>query len=309
MTRQYRWALVCAIAAVLFVAGCETTGGNQMQTTVYDTHRRMVKLDRELEDSVGRLNETTATLLARVDASDEQTRMLRGLLEENQQKLEMLGRELHDMRTTLYRHWGLTTTTPGAPRVSDVVPGQVTVESPTAPQQQTPQHELRDSAPLPTDELSPSVAPLEEIDDARVMEETPAAPPTTSGAEPVEVYRQAQQNYAQENYETALGQFDNYLQRFPSHDPNLSANAQFWKAKCLMNMERYAEAVQAFETLRGAYPNSSKVPFALHNQAVTHSRLGQTAQAERLMEAVVEQFPVSPAADQARADLRTLHGE
>ena len=75
-----------------------------------------------------------------------------------------------------------------------------------------------------------------------------------------------------------------------------------------MNMEQYAESVQAFEGLRSNFPTSTKVPFAMHNQAVAHSRLGQTAQAERLMEAVIEQFPISPAADQARADLQKLRG-
>ncbi len=308
---ECKWVMVCAVMAIIVVAGCETTGGNQMQTTVYDTHRRMVKLDRELEDSVGRLNETTATLLARVDESDQQTRMLRGLLEENQQQLETLSRELRDMRTTLYRHWGLTTPGQAAP-VRDVVPGEVTVErpeplQPTAPQTE-PRHELLDSAPIPTEQLT---APLEESPATPTEpEEAPVqAEPVTPAEDPRVPYQQAQRSYSQDNFETALEQFDSFLQRFPDADPDLKANAQFWKAKCLMNLERYAESVQTFETLRGSYQSSTKIPFAMHNQAVAHSRLGQSVEAERLMQAVIDQFPISPAADQARADLRKLRGE
>jgi len=341
MMKQGRWLAVCAVAAVLIAAGCETTGGNQLQTTVYDTHRRMVKLDKELEESVGRLNESTANLLARVDASDEQTRTLQGLIEENQQKLDTLSKELRDMRTTLYRHWGLTVSG-GPPVPRDVVPGQVTVEGPATlqpqpaqpvapaqpaqtPPPQTPAgNQLVDSAPIPTEPAAtapaatpaapavteaaaaPAVTPSA-TDAAATATEVAAAAPV-AGENPQVLYQEAQRSYSQNDFASALTRFDEYLSKHLNEDENLSANAQFWKAKCLMNMERFAESVQAFEGLRSNFPTSTKVPFAMHNQAVAHSRLGQTAQAERLMEAVIEQFPISPAADQARADLQKLRG-
>jgi TolA-binding protein len=325
MTRHFRWLMLGAVACVLIAAGCETTGGNQMQTTVYDTHRRMVKLDKELEDSVGRLNESTATLLARVDESDQQTRTLRGLIEENQQKLDTLNQELRDMRTTLYRHWGLTVSGGAAAApVRDVVPGQVTVEGPVTLQQQPVQtpaqtparNELLDSAPVPTEPAVAAAAapPIETpaVSDAAATEpplaEATAAPAAAGQGDPQALYQEAQRSYSRDDFASALNQFDAYLSNHLNEDENLSANAQFWKAKCLMNMEKYAESVQAFEGLRSNFPTSTKVPFAMHNQAVAHSRLGQTAQAERLMEAVIEQFPISPAADQARADLQKLRG-
>ncbi len=314
MTRRIRVIALCAVGVALVVTGCATGNGDQMQTTVYDTHKRMVKLDKELETSVGRLNETTATLLARVDESDQQTRMLRGLIEENQQKLDTLNKELRDMRTTLYRHWGLTVPDQSAGPVLNVVPGQVTVEGPATLQQTPPQtpvpparNELVDSAPVPTEIAAAATPPA-----TPAVSETPAtdyaAAPPAGSEDPQKLYQEAQRSYSRDDFATALNQFDEYLSKFLNADENLSANAQFWKAKCLMNMERYAESVQAFEGLRGNFPTSTKVPFAMHNQAVAHSRLGQTAQAERLMEAVIEQFPISPAADQARADLQKLRG-
>jgi len=337
MMKQGRWLALCAVAAILLAAGCETTGGNQLQTTVYDTHRRMVKLDKELEESVGRLNESTANLLARVDESDQQTRTLRGLIEENQQKLDTLSKELRDMRTTLYRHWGLTVSGGTSAPVRDVVPGQVTVEGPATLQPQPPattvpapvatapgtppqtpaRNELVDSAPVPTAPTAapaatevPTTVPAVTDAAAAATEAAPAvtAAPPASGENPQALYQEAQRSYSRDDYATALTQFDEYLSKHLNEDENLSANAQFWKAKCLMNMERFAESIQAFEGLRSNFPNSTKVPFAMHNQAVAHSRLGQTAQAQRLMEAVIEQYPISPAADQARADLQKLRG-
>lgn len=325
-----KWAVLMSLAVLLVAAGCGTTGGSSTQTIIHDTHARMVKLDKELGASVSQLNESSATLNARIDASDEQTRAVRGLLEENQVKLDALSRELADMKTTLYRHWNLSTS--GSPR--NVSTGAVTIESPQGVQApapvpvQTPVAQtpvpapvpagavvLEDSAPLPTESASPAPGvpadPASEYTTEPVATAPAAAAPVEAPAavDPKLLYQQAQRSYANDDYAGALNQFDSYLAQYPNNDPDLSANAQFWKAKCLFNMNRYDESVKSFDALRTSYPTSTKVPFAMHNQAVAHSRLGQTAEAERLMEGVIEQYPVSPAADQARADLRKLRGE
>ncbi|NLN93463.1 MAG: tetratricopeptide repeat protein [Candidatus Hydrogenedens sp.] len=327
MKKKYWFLLTALVTVAVLMSGCGTMGGNQMETTVYDMHRRMVKLDRELDSSVSRLNESTATLIARTDQSDQQTRMLQGLLEENQAKLEALSRELASMKTTLYRHWNLTTSGAPATPPRDVSTGTVTIEGAQAPAvapveapslppvetvvQPTPppvtaevpvavptpsaQDELIDSAPLPTETL------------AGESQMAAAVPESSAVSDPRILYQQAQRSFANEDYSAALRQFDEYLSHNPSSD--LSANALFWKGKCLYSMDRYAESVQAFEQLRTSYGTSTKVPFAMHNQAVAHSRLGQLPEAARLMEAVIEQYPTSKAADQARTDLRKLRGE
>lgn len=320
-----KWAVLTSVVTLLISAGCTTPGGSNTQTTIYDTHQRMVKLDKELGTSVAQLTESTATLNARLDASDEQTRALRGLLEENQVKLDALSRELADMKTTLYRHWNLTTSS--SPR--SVSTGAVTIESPQAVQQTPPPPGqapapagtvvLEDSAPIPTETAQPlsetvSVSPASDYTTeapgpGATPAPTPDAAPAAPAVDPKLLYQQAQRSYANDDWNGALGQFDSYLAQYPGVDPDLSANAQFWKAKCLFNLNRYDESIKTFEALRTSYATSTKVPFAMHNQAVAHSRLGQTAEAERLMEAVIEQYPVSPAADQARADLRKLRGE
>lgn len=121
------------------------------------------------------------------------------------------------------------------------------------------------------------------------------------------LYIRAQTSYAADNFVSALDLYNQYLAQCPHCE--LSANAQFWKAKCLYNLNRYDESIQTFEALCAQYPTSTKVPFAMHNQAVAHSRLGQTAEAKRLMQAVIDQYPTSPAAEVARADLRKLRGK
>ncbi|HEO71640.1 MAG TPA: hypothetical protein ENN80_10285, partial [Candidatus Hydrogenedentes bacterium] len=94
-----RIGIVAAVAGVAVVmSGCSTTGGgSQLENTVYDTHRRMVKLDTGLEGSVTKLNETTAELIARVNQSDQQVRTLQGIAEENQVKIDRLQQTLDNL--------------------------------------------------------------------------------------------------------------------------------------------------------------------------------------------------------------------
>ncbi|OQC08858.1 MAG: tol-pal system protein YbgF [Candidatus Hydrogenedentes bacterium ADurb.Bin101] len=350
MKQKYVWPLLGCIAVLLLSTGCETTGGSQTKTTIYDIHKRMVKLDKELGSSVTQLTESTATLNARIDANDEQSRTLLGMLEENRAKLDNLTRELESMKNTLYRHWNLT---PGsAPRTQkDVSVSNVTIEGPAvpappapsptplpteptpvpptptaptpvpaapvpvpaveAPAPETPpappvpdqtKNVLEDSAPLPVGNVQPPPAAP-----ATLPESTEVAAETAGAADPRLLYQQAQRSFANDDFSSALTQFDAFLSGNP--DSDLSANAQFWKGKCQFNLSQYDDSVKSFESLRGKFPSSTKVPFAMHNQAVAHSRLGQTNEAIRLMEAVIEQYPASPAADQARADLRKLRGE
>ena len=119
-------------------------------------------------------------------------------------------------------------------------------------------------------------------------------------------YQAAQRSYSGENYSQALQQFDEFLQRYPGSE--LSANAQFWKAKSHLKLGQYQDSISEFQRLINSHPNDTKVPYAIHNQAVAHSNLGQINEAIRLMQRVVDEYPISPAADQARADLRQLRG-
>lgn len=87
--------LFLAMLTVLpLAAGCATGGGNQVQNAVYDTHRRVANLEKNMQGSVQQLNETAAGLLARVDANDQALRGVAGALEENRAKLDIFEKKL-----------------------------------------------------------------------------------------------------------------------------------------------------------------------------------------------------------------------
>jgi len=114
--RVPRQAAIGLMALSLFLAGCVSNGGGgQFETSIYDTHKRVQKLEQDVDSSIRELNETTAALVARVDANDEQLRRLRTLCEENQAKLDALSKHLAGLRQTLSRAVGIGTSASARP--------------------------------------------------------------------------------------------------------------------------------------------------------------------------------------------------
>jgi tol-pal system protein YbgF len=300
---------VLAMAVVAGLAGCVGTGsGNQFQNTVYDTYRRVANLDKNLQSSVTQLNETTATLLTRVEESDKQLQSVQGVLEQNQAKLASLEKKLDSLTNIIYREQGRTLL-PGTP--SSVVPpaGPVTEVGVGAAPATAPGAVVPPAAPAPAVAQPPDQPPLEPIAVGPQPTAPPAAtPPSTGSAEGD--YLAAQKNYARQDYQGALDQFGAFLQKYPLSSQ--AQNAQFWRAKSFQALERYEEAIAEYNRLRDAYPAagdnaaSSKVPQAMHQQAVCHARLGQSERAIELFKQVIRDFPNSPAAVQATQDLQHI---
>jgi tol-pal system protein YbgF len=286
----------CAVLAFAAMAGCATTGyaggRGQMESTVYDIHRRVVKLDSNLESTIQQLT----ALVERVNQSDENARRVYSISEENQVKLDQLQRDVNDLKQQAYRHWGLSAGS-NAPRPNSV---NVTVEPPAA------------TAPVPVSgaamqgsEPLESPALTEQVAQPAPAAATPAA--SVSTQDPQVHYQRAQKNYAAGEFAKAKAEFEDHLRQWPGSET--ASNALFWKAKCNLKLNDYRGAISDFEQLRREYSSSTKVPFAMHNQAVAHANLGETQQAQRLLEEVIANYPASPAAEQAKLDLQKLKGQ
>ncbi|NIA14115.1 MAG: tetratricopeptide repeat protein [Nitrospiraceae bacterium] len=294
---------------VLFLActGCGTMGGgSQMENTVYDTHRRVVSLDSSLQGSVTNLNKTAAELAARSDSTDQELRVVRGMLEENQMRLAKLQSRLDALTSTLYRERGLSvpvgmgSDTPSEVRVDGQSPVVVPDAGRTAPG--AIPAPMSSASPLTTPAPAPGGAVLEPLTASTAS----AAPvPVSSGSAEAD-YQAAQRSFSENDFAQALLQFDAFLRLYPTSE--YVSNAQFWKARSLQGLERYGEAIAEYDKLRKQYPTCRYMSHAMHQQAVCHARLGQTAQAIRLMQAVIKEYPISAAAEQAKSDLKKLQG-
>ncbi len=257
--------------------GCATTGGSQLENTVYRNNEMLRNMQRDLNSSVENLNSTVANLETRLDQNEGQMRTLRGLSEENQHQLETLRQRLEEYTTAMYRHLDLT---PGG-RPSDA----------WRPLEDQDDVDVGDPV---IDQGMEDTAPMALRPDAELQ-----AP-----ADPMSVYEQAQRSFMDNNYQEALAGYEQVLSRHP--DWEHAHNAQFWKAESHMNMEEYPEAIREYQRLREDYPDSSKAPYSLYNQAIAHVRLGQTDDARRLLEQITEQYGMHETAERAAETLRRL---
>lgn len=289
--------LTLAMAAILATSGCASAGGSssQMQSTVYATHRMVQDLSENLSGTLDQLNGTSAELVAKLGATDQQMRDLVSVAQENQYKLEQLQRSLDMLTATLYRHLNLSP------------PEQVVLPIPRRPLGGTPEPPRgRIEPPRGRIVVEPPVAPVRP--DTGVTTTTIPAPilpelaPDT--VEEDAHYRQAQQLYAGENYAKALGHFEEHLMMFPNSEH--AAKATYWRAHCYFKMGQYSEAISGFDKLRSDYPANSKVPIAMHNGAVAYSRLGQNARAVELFQRLIREHPDDVATEGAREKLRQL---
>lgn len=275
------------VALMLLTSGCASAGSSssQLQSTVYATHRMVQDLNQNLSGTVAQLSSTTAELVARLGASNQEMRELMSVAQENQYKLEQLQYSLDSLMATLYRHLNLS---PPEPRV---------LPAPSTPIGRTPKTrgEIVVEPPLgrpqPDTALRPDLAP-------------DIAAPAGQTIDEDAHYLEAQQLYASDNFMEALRHFEDHLRLFP--DSKHRAKATYWRAHCHFKMGEYSEAISGFDGLREQFPDSDKVPTAMYNQAVAYSRLGQNARAIELFQRLVREYPDDAATERARGALRQL---
>jgi len=141
---------------------------------------------------------------------------------------------------------------------------------------------------------------------AGALTTSPAAPgaPQGTGAPPPaprELYSQAYADYARGNYDLAVSGFEEYLRTYPNTE--FSDNAQYWIGECLYGKQKYAEAVEAWNTLFRDFPSSDKLPDARFKKGLALERLGRRSQALVEYRYVVDRYPNSEAGRKAREKL------
>lgn len=285
-----RWA--AGAMCVLAMSGCASTGGggDQMSNTVYATHRIVRNLEQNLGDSVAKLNETAAGLESRVEQTEEQSRRLQGIVEENRMKLDRLQSDLARLSDAIYRHFGLSTTSSAAPLDSNapmyVDPEGVVVEEPGA---ERPEETA--AAPEPQQTVIPSQS-------ADTM-------PEASGGGAIEDYKRAQKLLLDKQYDQALAAFQTYLNEYPEN--GYSDNAQFWTAQCLLKLERYRDAVIAYDQTIERFPQSEMVSQAHYYKGLAFLRLGQSAKGRESLQHVITSYPGTAIATQAQTVLDEMN--
>lgn len=93
-----------------------------------------------------------------------------------------------------------------------------------------------------------------------------------------------------------------FLKRYPDHD--LAVNAAYWIGETYYAEKNYEQAILQFEEIIQKYGDHPKVASAMLKQALAFESSGDKATARLLLQRVVERFPLSDEAAKAKQKLQ-----
>jgi len=123
----------------------------------------------------------------------------------------------------------------------------------------------------------------------------PAAPPAD------ELYKTALGDYMAAKYSLAASEFGDVVKNYP--DNPLSGNSYYYQAEIDYRAGRYAAAITSYDSVLEKYSDSNKVPVAHLHKGMALVALNQKDAGVREFRTLIQRFPNSPEAMQARSKL------
>jgi len=124
----------------------------------------------------------------------------------------------------------------------------------------------------------------------------PQAPP------PDVLYNNALRDYNAAKYDLATQEFADYLKFYPTTE--LAGNAQFYLADLEYRQGNFEQAVKDYDKVLEQYPGGNKVPAAQLKKGFALLELGRRAEGVRELNGLIQRYPRSLEADQARRRLQ-----
>ena len=133
------------------------------------------------------------------------------------------------------------------------------------------------------------------------------APAAAAGPSAGDMYRGAYADYISARYSLASSEFSDLIKAYP--DDNLSGNAYFYLGEMEMRTHKPSLAIKDYDEVITHYVDNSKVPASELHKAQALIDTHQNEAAERELRSLIQRFPVSPEASQARAKLNSLRAQ
>lgn len=103
-------------------------------------------------------------------------------------------------------------------------------------------------------------------------------------------------------YDAAIASFNQFVAQHP--ETGLTANAWYWLGEANYVQQNTADAQKAFETVVNRFADSPKVPDSLYKIGLIQAGAGQSDNAQATFQRVIDQYPQSGAAGQAKGQLK-----
>jgi TolA-binding protein len=133
-------------------------------------------------------------------------------------------------------------------------------------------------------------------------EPTASAGPAGSSVPPAdELYKTALGDYMAAKYALAASEFSDVVKNYP--DNPLSGNSLYYQAEIDYRGGRYPAAIAAYDSVLEKYSDSNKVPVSHLHKGMALVALNQKDAGVREFRTLIQRFPNSPEAMQARSKL------
>jgi len=129
-----------------------------------------------------------------------------------------------------------------------------------------------------------------------------------ASAEEVQAYRAAFAAWQRNDTDACIDQFRQFLQAHPTSI--YADDSAYWMADCYFKKGDYKTAVLRFDDVVARYPKGNKAADALYRHGESLVRLGPgySKAARRAFERVIEEYPDSPRAAEAKKQIELLGG-
>jgi TolA-binding protein len=135
---------------------------------------------------------------------------------------------------------------------------------------------------------------------------TLSTPAPQAGPSAGDMYRSAYADYMSAKYPLAAAEFGDLIKAYP--DDNLSGNAYYYIGEIDVRTQKPTAAVKSYDQVLERYPDNAKIAAAHLHKAYALLSMKQNEKGIAELHALIQRFPNSPEASQARAKLSTLHG-
>jgi TolA-binding protein len=165
-----------------------------------------------------------------------------------------------------------------------------------------PQNPVQDAPPAAAPPSQPAPVVRKGKPSADVPMAAAPAPEAAPTAPPVDdLYKTALGDYMSAKYALSSAEFGDVVKFYP--DNPLSGNSFYYIAEIEYRGGRYPAAIKAYDSVLQQYPDSNKVPVSHLHKGMALIALKQNDAGIRELRSLIQRFPNSPEAMQARSKL------
>lgn len=132
-----------------------------------------------------------------------------------------------------------------------------------------------------------------------------AAAPMTNSAPPLQsLYQGALRDYNAGKYELAVSEFGDVIKYYPQD--NLAGNASFYLGEVAFRQGKYKDAIKAYDSVLEQFAGNNKAPTSQLHKGESYLLLNQNDAGIREFRALIQRYPQTPEAQQARSRLNGM---